>query len=175
VKLHVVLVASLVALGGCGSAVVAPQPAASPRVARSAEDLCPAGAHMDPKAGCVADAGAPIEGRDPKELARFFASGASSLGVLYMNGAGVPKDEARGAALFAAACDAGDMSACANLGIATFEGQGTLQEGLRQERRAGVRSPHEARRAASMNARTFARSFTPALPGTSTPLATSTQ
>jgi TPR repeat protein len=143
VKINVVLVSlAMIAATGCGSAAQAPRLATAPKAERSApraeasadppraDDLCPAGSHMDPKNGCVADADARLP-NDPRKLALVFAAGTSSLGVLYMSGAGVPRDEARGAVLFAAACDAGDMGACTNLGIATYEGQGTAKDGAR--------------------------------------------
>lgn len=142
-KLNVALISLvLVAAAGCGSAAQAPRPATAAKADRSAPtaaanadapragDLCPAEMHMDPKNGCVPNAAARLPD-DPRKLVQVFAAGASSLGVLYMSGMGVPKDEARGAALFAAACDAGDMGACTNLGIAAFEGQGTAKDGAR--------------------------------------------
>lgn len=51
-----------------------------------------------------------------------------SLGVVFANGMGVPKDETRAAALFQAACDGGYPEDCYNLGVLVHSGAGVKKD-----------------------------------------------
>lgn len=69
---------------------------------------------------------------DIEELAASFKAGCgagdvgacANLGVAYIEGAGVPRDQRRGAALLLEACDQGHSSGCVNLGRAFVDGIG---------------------------------------------------
>jgi TPR repeat protein len=51
-----------------------------------------------------------------------------SMGVLYANGDGVPRDERRAAAWYRSAAEQGDASAQNNLGVMYANGQGVQQD-----------------------------------------------
>lgn len=72
---------------------------------------------------------------DPETAARHYAQAAeqghveaaTSLGVLYQNGAGVAQDPLRAAALYAQAAEQGDARAQNNLGLLYVRGEGVAQ------------------------------------------------
>src|SRR3954469_8921726 len=55
----------------------------------------------------------------------------SDLGHRFEEGRGVPKDEARAAALYTKACDAGDALACVFLGLLFEDGRGVGKDPAR--------------------------------------------
>jgi serine/threonine protein kinase len=54
--------------------------------------------------------------------------GCANLGMLYLNGTGVPQDEVRAAGLFQRACDGGHLLGCAQLGVMYKNGTGVLND-----------------------------------------------
>jgi TPR repeat protein len=55
-------------------------------------------------------------------------AGCTSLGWLYHNGHGVPRDYARARGLFERACDGGEMTGCRNLGVLYDNGHGVPRD-----------------------------------------------
>mgnify|MGYP000400547491 CR=1 FL=1 len=51
-----------------------------------------------------------------------------SLGLLYRDGAGLPRDYARAATLFRKACDGGFGAGCVDLGVAHMMGRGVARD-----------------------------------------------
>ena len=77
-------------------------------------------------------------GEETKEEARHanacntgLATSCSRLGVLFEQGRGVGKDEARAAALYTKACDGGDAEGCFNLGVLLEQGRGVDKDEAR--------------------------------------------
>ena len=53
------------------------------------------------------------------------------MGLVYLEGLGVPKDQGRAAELFRAACEHDQPAACSNLGVLYFKGLGVPEDAAR--------------------------------------------